>query len=134
MLDRSHRAWKYGAIIGATVIVPTIYLVVNEGKAESLPLACWVVIGFAVGWDLARMIAGKTDSRGNRRARRDERRNGYGVPGDFFDEELGATHSMAVGRTCDSRSVRIPTLGEQLGYHYFDRYDGYEGPNQSDEH
>jgi hypothetical protein len=99
MLGRSHRIWKYGSIIGATVIVPTIYLIFNEGKAESLPFACWVVIGFAVGWDLARMIAGKTRSRGKRRSlpRRglpNARGNRVGVTNDWFDEDLEAAQSM----------------------------------------
>lgn len=137
MLDRSHRVWKYGAIIGATVVAPTIYLIVNEWKAESLPFACWVVIGFAVGWDLAGMIAGKSRGGGKRRVLqshvlRNERTNRVGVTNDRFDEDQEATRSLI--QSGDPDMPRQRTLGEQLGYRYFDRYDGYEAPLRIDEY
>lgn len=138
MLDRSHRIWKYGAIIGATVIVPTIYLIVNEWKAESLPFACWVVIGFAVGWDLARMIAGKTGSRKHRRVLRSRvlrpaPTKRVWVTDDWSDEDLETTRSMIDTRTSEPE-LRGRTLDEQMGYQHFDRYDGYEAPLRIDEY
>lgn len=104
MVGRSHQIWKYGSIIGATVIVPSIYLIVSEGMAELLPFACWVVIGLVVGWDLARMIRGPKRGRekdldrtiGRGRVRRTQ----VGLADDWFDRDIEAAHSrMAeVGR------------------------------------
>ncbi len=138
MLGRSHRVWRYGAIIGATVVVPTIYLIVNEWKGEPFPFACWVVIGFAVGWDLARMIGGKTRGRKHRRVLRSRvlrhaPTKRVWVTDDWSDEDLETTCSMIDTRTSEP-DLRERTLEEQMGYQYFDRYDGYEAPLRIDEY
>lgn len=128
MLNRSHRVWKYGAIIGATVVVPTIYLMANEWKAESLPFVCWVVIGFAVGWDLARMVAGTTHSRKTRRVLRsrelrNERGNRVGVTNDWFDEDQETSHSM-MAELSRGPQLRIhPNIEPIGGYLYLDNHE-----------
>lgn len=79
------------------MIVPTIYLVVNEGKAQSLPFACWVVVGFAVGWDLARMIRGRKRGRKERqdwsKGRGRARTLQVGLADDWFDKDMEAAHA-----------------------------------------
>jgi hypothetical protein len=125
MLGRSHRVWKYGAIIGATVIVPTIYLIVNEGKAESLPFVCWVGIGFAVGWDLARMISGKARGRGKRRSlpRRgllNEQTNCVGVSNGWLDLDQEASHSIMADLSHGPQLRLHSKLEPTNGYLYFD--------------
>ncbi len=136
MLGRSHQNWKYGTIIGATVIVPAIYLIVNEWKGEPLPFACWVVIGFAVGWDLARMIGGKTRSRGKRRTMRrgvlrHVRTSQVGIADDWLGEGQEAAPSVFEVQTRESE-LRELTFDERMGYRYFDCYDGYNAPAHID--
>ena len=138
MLDRSHRVWKYGAIIGATAIVPTIYLIVNEWKGESFPFVCWVVIGFAVGWDLARMIAGKTRSRGTRgnsqrRGLRNERANRVGATNDWFHQDQEASDAMMEELTKHGPELRIYTSGGRVCRCSYDD-DGSETPIYINEH
>lgn len=125
MLDRSHRVWKYGTIIGATVIVPTIYLIVNEGKAESVPFACWVVIGFVVGWDLARMIGGATKGRGirrisQRRSLLNEHTNCVGVSNGWFDLGQEASHSIMADLSHGPQLRLHSNLEPTDGYLYID--------------
>jgi hypothetical protein len=101
------------------VVVPTIYLIVNEWKGEPFPFACWVVIGFAVGWDLARMIAGKT--RGRRESRllqsrglRNERANRGRLADDWFHEDLGRSRELMAELTKYEPELRIHMDGEMV--------------------
>lgn len=128
MLGRSHRIWKYGAIIGATVIVPTIYFIVNEWKAEPFPFACWVVIGFAVGWDLDRMVRGSKRGREERLARtkggRRVRTAQVGLADDWFDRDMKAAHS----RMTELRRGQALHIDAKRGVVCGSSYDDSAGP------
>lgn len=125
MLNKSPTR-KYLAIVGTTVLFPILYAIVNDWTIEPFSAICWAVVGFATGRDAVRMIwrwKGRQVTHAAAVATLPDRVGASGRPVAIALDEQEVTIAHAEP---GSGMGRIPTLGQRLGFSYFDRYDGYE--------
>lgn len=125
MLNKS-KTPKCLATVGMTLLFPIGYAIVHSWTIEPFATICWVVVGFAIGRDAVRMIwkwKGRQKTRAASVVRLLDR---VGSPGRPVAAELDDQEpTMGIPRS-GSGLIQIRTLDEQLGFRYFDRYDGYE--------